>query len=71
MLRSRQRRGELPAVADAGTATVLDELLLVDCKDDVVLQPDEGGHFASSRRTLRRFFMTLRAASICCSKAGS
>lgn len=56
---------EQARVAGARRAAVLAELLIVHSQQHLRVQPDPGcGHLASSRSTLRRRFMTSRAAVI-------
>src|SRR5688572_19983439 len=52
---------------------MLPNLLFVDRQDGLGRQPvrDLRGHFASSRKVLRYFRMTLRAASMSASNSGS
>ena len=75
MLWPIQRGSQKTLVAQAGRPTVLDKLLIVNGADQRGRQPYprrvRSAHLASSRRTLRRFFMIRLAASICWLKTSS
>src|SRR5579859_7776185 len=72
VLRPRQRGLQETHVPHAIGATVLGELFLVDGQDDIGLDPGVvHSYFASSRSSVRRFFMTLRAMVILRSNSGS
>src|SRR5207249_4649921 len=69
--RAREGRIEQARIADAGTAAVLGELLVVRGENDGALDPDPLPHFASSRSTARRFLAMRRTCFICAAKRGS
>src|SRR6185437_1461457 len=69
--RARQRRLQEPMVAQSSTAAMLGNLFVVNGEDQRFADPSPFGHFASSRRARRCFFITFRASVICRSKSGS
>jgi len=72
LLWSGQRRFEQTDVASARRAAMFSQLFLVNGGQDSRVQPDPGiFHFASSRSTCRRRFITSRAAVIWSSNSAS
>src|SRR5689334_15229577 len=67
----RHRRFEKTKIAQSRSAAMLRKLHVVDGQGVARLDPDPRSHLASSRKTFRRRFMTLRATSMRSSKAGS
>jgi hypothetical protein len=68
--RSGQGGFQQSDIAHTGCTAMFGKLGLVNRPDKRFLDPNEI-HFASSRKTLRRFFMMSSASIICCAKSGS
>jgi len=62
--RASECRLKEAGVAHPGAPAMLGQLGIVDCDDDLFVNPLPCCHFASSRRTARRSFMISRAAFI-------
>ncbi len=71
VLRPREGRFEQSLVAQTRASPMRCELFFMNSADDGCVDPDKVHYFANSRNTLRRRFMTARAAVICSSKTGS
>jgi len=69
ILGARQGGLEYAPISDPGCSAMLCQLRFVNGENEFNLNPLPVSHFASSRRTLRRFFMILRATSICFSNS--
>lgn len=75
IFRSRNGGRKSVGVTDTRQSTVFGQLLGMHCQQNRLLDPNPcsaaASHFASSRKTARRFFMMARAFSICASNSGS